>query len=144
MKEISRRSFLLNAGVTVGGVTAAFAIPSCITQAAGNNYDGRKLNVALVGLGNYAGMLATGLQESQYCRLTGIVTGHPAKADAWKKQYNIPDKNIYNYGNFDDIAKNDDIELVYVVLPNSMHKEYTVRAAKAGNMLYLKSQWQHR
>jgi predicted dehydrogenase len=83
-------------------------------------------------LGRYAGILADGLQESQYCKLAGIVTGHPAKAEAWKKQYDIPDSNIYNYENFDSIAHNKNIDVIYVVLPNSMHAEYTIRAAKAG------------
>ncbi|MCC9138269.1 Gfo/Idh/MocA family protein, partial [Pontibacter silvestris] len=46
-------------------------------------------------------------------------------------KYNIPEKNIYNYENFDQIADNPDIDIVYVVLPNSMHAEYTIRAAKA-------------
>ena len=106
MKKISRRSFLLNAGVTVGATTAAIALPSFIAEVnKKKKYDGKKLNVALVGLGNYAGILAVGLQQSQYCRLAGIVTGHPAKAETWKKQYNIPDKNIYNYENFDTIAQ---------------------------------------
>jgi predicted dehydrogenase len=72
------------------------------------------------------------LQTTQHCRLAGIITGTPSKAEDWKKRYNIPDSNIYNYQNFDEIAKNKDIDLVYVVLPNSMHKEYTIRAAKAG------------
>jgi predicted dehydrogenase len=134
MKKVSRRSFLLNAGIGVGATAAAIALPSFMAQAENKTklYDGKKLNVALVGLGNYAGLLATGLEASEYCRLAGIVTGHPAKATTWKQQYNIPDKNIYNYENFDTIAKNDDIDVVYVVLPNAMHKEYTVRAAKAG------------
>ena len=56
MKKISRRSFLLNAGVTVGATSAALAVPSLISQAGHKKiYDGKKLNVALVGLGNYAG-----------------------------------------------------------------------------------------
>ena len=133
MKKFTRRSFLFNAGATVSATTAAIALPSLFTP--NNNiklYDGKKLNIALCGLGNYAGYLAEGLKVSQYCRLAGIVTGHPAKAEAWKKEYNIPDKNIYNYQNFDEIKNNPDIDLVYVVLPNFMHKEYTVRAAKAG------------
>jgi predicted dehydrogenase len=95
-------------------------------------YDGKKLNIALCGLGRYAGYLAIGLENSQYCRLAGIVTGTPAKEEEWKRKYNIPQNNIYNYQNFDDIKNNKDIDLVYVVLPNSMHKEYTIRAAKAG------------
>ncbi len=132
MKNISRRSFLLNTGL--GATTAAFSFSALAKQNEKKltSYSGKKLNVALVGLGNYAGILAMGLQSSEYCRLAGVVTGHPAKAAIWKQQYNIPDKNIYNYENFDSIAKNDDIDVIYVVLPNSMHKEYTIRAAKAG------------
>lgn len=50
----------------------------------------------------------------------------------WKKRFSIPDANIYNYQKFDEIGNNKDIDVVYVVLPNAMHKEYTIRAAKAG------------
>lgn len=92
-----------------------------------------KLGVALVGLGGYSsGELAPSLQETQHCYLAGIVTGTPKKAEDWKKQYNIPDENIYNYQNFDSIKDNPDIDIISVVLPNSMHAEYTIRAAKAG------------
>lgn len=133
MKKLSRRSFLLNTGITVSASTAALTLPLFITDSnTQKKHEGKKLNIALCGLGNYAGYLAAGLKSSEYCRLAGIVTGHPAKAEIWKKQYNIPDKNIYNYQNFDEIVHNNDIDLVYVVLPNSMHKEYTVRAARAG------------
>ena len=45
---------------------------------------------------------------------------------------NFEKVDIYNYQNFDSIVNNKDIDLVYVVLPNSMHKEYTIRAAEAG------------
>ena len=93
----------------------------------------KKLGVALVGLGNYsAGQLAPALLETKYCYLAGIVTGTKAKESIWSKKYNIPEKNIYNYNNFDTIVDNEDIDIVYVVLPNSMHAEYTIRAAKAG------------
>ena len=134
MKNLSRRSFLQNAAIGVGATTVAMALPSFITapEKTEKTYAGKKLNIALVGLGNYATYLAEGLETSQYCKLAGIVTGHPAKAEEWKKKYNIPDKNIYNYENFDAVVNNKDIDLVYVVLPNSMHKEYVIRAAKAG------------
>ena len=93
----------------------------------------KKLGVALVGLGKYSEEeLAPALQETLRCKLTAIVTGTPEKAEKWKKKYSIPDKNIYNYNNFDSIKDNPDVDIVYVVLPNALHAEYTVRAAKAG------------
>lgn len=94
---------------------------------------GKKLGIALVGLGGYAGgQLAPALQETKSCYLAGIVTGTPEKADDWKSRYSIPDANIYNYGNFDTIKDNPAIDIVYIVLPNSMHAEYVIRAAEAG------------
>ncbi len=93
----------------------------------------KKLGIALVGLGSYAGgQLAPALLETEYCYLAGIVTGTKSKEAEWAKKYNIKKENIYNYDNFDSIANNDDIDIVYVVLPNSMHAEYSIRAAKAG------------
>jgi predicted dehydrogenase len=92
----------------------------------------KKMGIALVGLGQYStNELAPALQETEHCYLAGIVTGTPTKAEAWKKKYNIPDKNIYSYETFDQIANNKDIDIVYVVLPSAMHAEYTIRAAKA-------------
>lgn len=131
MKKLSRRTFLHQAGVGIGGATllptaSTFALSSAAADS------GRKLNVALCGLGRYANILKDGLLSSKYCRLAGIVTGTPEKAKKWQNLYNIPAKNIYNYRNFDSLINNKDIDLVYVVLPNSMHKEYTIRAAKAG------------
>ena len=93
----------------------------------------KKLGIALVGLGSYAGgQLAPALLETEYCYLAGIVTGTKSKEAEWAEKYNIKKENIYNYDNFDTIANNDDIDIVYVVLPNSMHAEFTIRAAKAG------------
>lgn len=93
----------------------------------------KKLGVALVGLGYYStNQLAPALKETRNCYLAGIVSGTDEKTDTWKEKYNIPEKNIYNYENFDSIKDNPDIDIVYVVLPNAMHGEYTIRAAKAG------------
>src|ERR1041384_950604 len=92
-----------------------------------------KLGIALMGLGHYATkQLAPALEKTDHCYLAGVVTGTPAKAKKWKRKYDLPDKNIYNYENFDEITDNPDIKIVYVVLPNALHKEYVVRAAKAG------------
>ena len=128
--SFSRRDFL-----TTGAGLAATAAFSPYVIGRTNAKD--KLGVALVGLGYYStDLLAPALQLTKNCYLTGIVTGTPAKAETWKEKYKIPDKNIYNYQTFDQIADNPDIDVVYVVLPPSMHREYVVRAAKAGKHVW--------
>ncbi|RXK86781.1 Gfo/Idh/MocA family protein [Filimonas effusa] len=129
MTYLSRRSFLQKFSIGVGVLTLpAIGRPGILSS----GYAGKKLRVALIGLGNYANLMAEGLRESKYCELAGIVTGTPEKAKKWQAKYHIPDKNIYSYERFDEIAKNKDIELVYITMPNGLHKEYAIRAARAG------------
>jgi len=93
----------------------------------------KKLGVALVGLGAYSeGELGPALTETKHCYLAAIVSGSKKKKRKWKKEYDIPKNNIYGYEDFDSIKNNEAIDIVYVVLPNSMHKEFVIRAAKAG------------
>jgi len=96
-----------------------------------------KLGIALVGLGYYStDLLAPALQKTENCYLAGIVTGSPDKIPVWQEKHDIPAENVYNYENFDSIADNPAIDVVYVVLPPSMHKEYVIRAAKAGKHVW--------
>jgi len=130
---INRRKFLESAALGVSGLAlSAYTFPF-----ASANADKKKLGVALVGLGYYStDLLAPALQLTQNCHLAGIVTGTPSKEETWKKQYNIPEKNIYNYSNFDTIANNPDIDVIYIVLPPSMHAEDSIRAAQAGKRVW--------
>jgi predicted dehydrogenase len=94
---------------------------------------GKTLGVALLGLGDYSmKQLGPALKLTKNARLTGIVTGSPEKIPVWQKEYGIPDKNVYNYQNFDSIADNKDIDIVYVVTPTGLHPEFSIRAAQAG------------
>lgn len=129
----SRRDSLKTLGLATGlGLLAPSSLFAC-----SNKPKKDKLGVALVGLGYYStDLLAPALQITKNCYLAGIVTGTPAKAETWKAKYNIPDKNIYNYENFDTIVDNPDIDVIYVVLPPSMHREYVVRAAKAKKQVW--------
>ncbi len=134
-KRSSRRKFIYTTGIAALGLPVVNAFGNCnpFNQKGKVMHTGKKLGIALVGLGGYAtGQLAPALQKTEHCYLAGIVTGTPAKAMAWKEKYGIPEKNIYNYENYDSIRDNPDIDIIYVVLPNSMHAEYSIRAAKAG------------
>lgn len=130
MKNRSRRQFIKN--ISVATIAASAISFPFISYGRALSKQG-KLGIALVGLGYYStDLLAPGLQQTQNCYLAGIVTGTPEKEKIWTKKYAIPKKNIYTYQDFDKIADNKDIDIIYVVLPNSMHKEYAIRAAKAG------------
>ena len=96
-----------------------------------------KLGIALVGLGYYSGsVLAPALQLTQKCELRGIVTGSPEKIPVWQEKYGIKDGNVYNYQNMHEVANNPEIDVIYIVLPPSMHAEYSIIAAEAGKHVW--------
>lgn len=126
-----RRTFLKQ--ITLGSaVLATSGFPNILFKK-----KKERLGVALMGLGYYStDLLAPALQLTQHCSLVGIVTGSPEKAEHWQKQHRLADRNIYTYDNFDRIADNPDIDVVYVVLPPALHREFTVRAANAGKHVW--------
>src|SRR6476620_9652318 len=140
MSRITRKKFITDVGLSTLALPLLSSFANCNnpSEEKSQNYimsqkQKGKLGIALVGLGNYAtNQLAPALQQTEHCYVAGIVTGTPSKIDTWKSKYSIPDANVYNYQTFDSIKNNPDIDIVYVVLPNSMHAEYVIRAAKAG------------
>lgn len=127
-----RRKFIKKTGII--GATTAFAPNILLSDTRPQK---EKLGVALVGLGYYStDLLAPALRLTKNCELRGIVTGSPEKIPKWQEKYGIKDKNVYNYDNFDSIANNPDIDVIYVVLPPSMHAEYTIRAANTGKHVW--------
>lgn len=123
---MKRRSFNKVFTASLSGISIS---PSIVS----NLKPSEKLGVALVGLGNYSTKaLGPALLKTNHCELKAIVTGTPTKEKIWQKEYNLRDNNIYNYENFESISNNDEIDIVYIVLPNSMHKEYTIKALEAG------------
>lgn len=128
----SRRRFLHTVGAASLGTLATPAFPYIRSQ-----NQAKKLGVALVGLGYYStDVLAPALQLTERCELRGIVTGSPEKVSVWQEKYGIADKNVYDYSNMDQVANNDDIDVIYIVLPPSMHEEYVIRAAKTGKHVW--------
>jgi predicted dehydrogenase len=97
----------------------------------------KPLGYALVGIGKLTQhQLIPALKKTRACRLTALVSGHPDKAKKVAAENGVLERNIYTYENFDRIADNPDVDIVYVVLPNAMHAEFTIRAARAGKHVY--------
>lgn len=134
----SRRHFLitslLGSVMVAGSLRGAHPVSAQDRSQVGKR---RSLGVALVGLGKYSEeQLAPALQRTRHCKLRGIVTGSPHKIPAWQKRYKIPDRNVYSYETLPRIADNPDIDVVYVVVPPSLHAKYAVMAARAGKHVW--------
>jgi len=132
--SISRRPFLK----TALGAGLAASVVKGQEQEGGDKPSDKKLGWAIVGLGSLSKRrIGPAFLKTKHATLTGVVTGTAEKAATWKKKYKFKDSGIYNYDNFDEVINNPDIDVVYLVLPNSMHRDFTLRAAKAGKHVYV-------
>ena len=94
--------------------------------------EGPVLRVAIMGLGSYGTRVAEAMKTCTRAKLTGVISGTPSKIKSWQQQYGIPEKNCYSYETFDRIRDNPDIDAVYVITPNALHKQHVIGVANAG------------
>lgn len=128
-KEISRRTLI---ELSVAGAAALAAAEAKALDRPALPQD-QKIGFAVVGLGKLSlGQIIPGLRQAKGAKLVAVVSGHPDKAKRVAAAEGLPADAIYSYDDYDRIAKDPRIQVVYIVLPNSMHAEYTIRALKAG------------
>ncbi len=128
---ISRRGFLKAAGA--GLAATPLAARSALGQVRVPEPPGPKLGYALVGLGSLAiNQLMPAFARCERSKLVAFVSGHREKAEKLAARYGVATKNIYNYETYDTIRDNPEVDVIYIVLPNGMHAEYTVRGLQAG------------
>lgn len=140
---VSRRIFLQSAG---GGLIAATALGIAgakAQDAVGRPMPelmmdppielGRRVGYAVVGLGEYAlNQILPAFGECRYSRLVALVSGDREKAERVATQYGVDHDAIYDYENYDDIADNDEIDIVYIITPPGLHADQSIRASRAG------------
>ena len=128
--SLTRRDFGRRWGAAAALARLSPALPLLNQEA---NESGRKVGYAIIGLGRISLQhFMPACKMSKYSKVVALVSGHRDKAEKTAAEYGVPEKNIYDYKNCDDMRDNKEIDAVYVALPNSMHAEYTIRAANAG------------
>jgi predicted dehydrogenase len=129
----SRRHFLqkLSAPFIAMPLLRASAPAGCNNMSI-NKQQGPVLRVAILGLGSYGTRVADAMQSCTKAKLAGAISGTPSKLKDWQTKYGIPEKNCYNYENFDAIKNNKGIDAVYVITPNAQHYDQVIRVAMAG------------
>ena len=153
--SLSRRGFLRNAGATLAAT--GLSATALAQETRPNQQDAVKLppldaateasekppapsetrpertGYAVVGLGHLSiNEILPAFGTSKYSRVTALVSGDRGKAEKIAAQYGVKSSSIYDYKNYEQLAQNPDVQAIYVVLPNSMHREYTERGAKIG------------
>ena len=88
-----------------------------------------KIRYAIVGLGHLsqvAILLAFG--HARRSELATLVSGDSAKGRVLSKKYGVP---AYDYDDFEAAVEKEGVDAVFIVLPNTQHRQFTERAAKA-------------
>ncbi|WP_210526496.1 Gfo/Idh/MocA family protein [Rubellimicrobium arenae] len=157
--DLSRRGFMAGAsGLAAGAVLAGGAAGPAVAQQQGaagvvegpdlpnalvgrppevdnelRQPETRRLGWAVAGLGNFAtSYQIPALGRARHSELKGLVSGNPEKAADIAARTGVPDGSVYSYETFDQIADNPEIDVVYVITPNSLHRDLVVRAFEAG------------
>jgi len=92
-----------------------------------------RIGIAIVGVGRISvNEVLPAILQSKHAKVVALVSGDRAKALKVAHQYDIPERAVLDYRDYDKLAGMPEVQAVYIALPNSMHAEYTVRAARAG------------
>lgn len=88
------------------------------------------IKYGIVGLGHIAqvAVLPAFAHARRNSRVTALVSADPTKLRALSKKYRVP--SVFSYDEYDQCLEQ--VDAVYIALPNSLHAEYTIRAARAG------------
>ena len=129
-----RRTFLqkLVASAAVVPLLSSSRAFAQADRAGSGGKPGPTLRVALMGLGSYAERVAESMQSCKRAKVTGLISGTPSKLQEWGTKFGVPEKSRYNYENFDRIKDDPDIDAVYIITPNALHRDQAIRVAKAG------------
>ena len=87
-----------------------------------------RMKWGMLGTSEISATMASAIQESTTSQLVAIASRSQAKAKQFAEQFSI--KKYYD--NYQALLKDADIDVIYIGLPNHLHKEWIVNCALAG------------
>lgn len=117
---------------TIGATTCTFRRngASCAAQ----NHMPQKtspIRYAVVGLGEISQeAVLPGFSHAENSKLVAFVSSDPEKQKELGRKYGV--SRMVSYDGYEELLRSGEIDAVYIALPNHLHAEYTVRAARAG------------
>lgn len=87
-----------------------------------------KLRWGILGTGGIARKFAEAVNASETGTLVGVGSRAQASADEFGAKYG----SARNYGTYDTLLDDPQVDAIYISLPNHLHEEWTIRCARAG------------
>jgi glucose-fructose oxidoreductase len=87
---------------------------------------------AVVGLGYFAqsSILPAFKNAKRSCRLSALFSDDDTKLRSLKRRYDV--EHALPYDRYDELLATGAVDAVYIAVPNDLHADYAIRAARAG------------
>ena len=86
------------------------------------------INWGIIGLGNIAHEFSKAFAETKNAKLLAIASKDENKLKRFRQQFNVDLK--FSFKNYQDLIDCDEVDIVYIALPNSLHKQWILNAIK--------------
>lgn len=94
--------------------------------------DAAVLRIAQMGLGSYAERVGNAMKDCKRAKITGLISGTPAKLQQFGEKYGVQKDSQYDYSNVSNIRNNSNIDAVYITTPNALHCPNAIQIAESG------------
>lgn len=95
--------------------------------------DDQRVGFAVVALGRLSvEQILPAFAQSRKAKLAALVSGSPAKLQVLGRQYGLGEDQLFTYNDFEKLASIEAVRVIYIVLPNALHKEFVLRSAALG------------
>ena len=88
----------------------------------------KKINWGIIGLGNIANIFSEGFLNSNKGKLLAISSHNKSKLEKFKNKFKIEDKYVFK--NYNDLIECNEVDIVYITLPNNLHYEWIMKCIK--------------
>ena len=86
------------------------------------------INWGIIGLGNIAHEFSKAFAKTKNAKLLAIASKDENKLKKFRQQFNVDLK--FSFKNYQELIDCDEVDIVYIALPNSLHKQWVLNAIK--------------
>jgi predicted dehydrogenase len=93
----------------------------------------KRIGYAIIGIGKLTAQeLLPAFRGSRFSKLVALLSDEREKALEFALAHGLTENDVYSYDDFERLGEREDVQAVYIVLPNSLHRRFTERAARLG------------